>query len=162
MTLVRMKKRPATSSRIAPISQTAEYALRAMAYLARPDAAPMRAVDLSQATQVPVHYLSKVLRRLALAGLLRSQKGHGGGFELTRPPTQIRFSDVLAAVDEAPSVGRCAFGWETCDARHPCPLHPAWSKLNEQMTAWAEQTTLADVSATSPVRLRKKPRVRTA
>jgi Rrf2 family protein len=118
-----------------------------MAELARPDATPMRALDLSRATQVPAHYLSKVLRRLVEADLLISQKGHGGGFALARPAEQIRFADVLAAVDQAPGSGRCAFGWGSCDTRHPCPLHPAWSRLNEALTCWAANTTLAEVAA---------------
>jgi Rrf2 family iron-sulfur cluster assembly transcriptional regulator len=118
-----------------------------MAELSRPGAPPMRAVDLSQATQVPAHYLSKVLRRLVEARLLISQKGHGGGFVLARPALEIRFAEVLAAVDQAPGTGRCAFGWGSCDTSHPCPLHPAWSRLNDALTSWAENTTLAEVAA---------------
>ncbi|MBW2295571.1 MAG: Rrf2 family transcriptional regulator, partial [Deltaproteobacteria bacterium] len=65
------------------LSQTAEYALRAMAWLATaPTREPVRAKDLSVATGIPSHYLSKVMRRLVLAGLLISQKGQGGGFLL--------------------------------------------------------------------------------
>jgi Rrf2 family protein len=98
---------------------------------------------------VPVHYLSKVLRRLVSAGLLISQKGHRGGFVLSRSPEQIRFLDVLEAVGEAPVAGRCAFGWERCDANHPCPLHPAWAALSESLAVWARETTLADVQSNS-------------
>ena len=130
----------------APLSQTAEYALRAMAALSRPDAGAMRAIDLSRATSVPSHYLSKVLRRLVEAQLLVSQKGHGGGFVLARPAAEIHFADVLDAVDQAPASGRCAFGWGSCDARNPCPLHPAWSRLNEALISWASGPTLADVA----------------
>lgn len=129
-----------------------------MAYLARPHAEPMRAADLSRATQVPVHYLSKVLRRLVHARLLVSQKGHGGGFVLARPARKIRFADVLAAVDEAPRGGHCAFGWGECDERHPCPLHPAWSKLNDALTSWADRTTLADVAAAQLLLPRRRVR----
>jgi Rrf2 family protein len=138
---------PSDGGRVAPLSQTAEYALRAMAELARPHAEPLRGSDLSSATQVPPHYLSKVLRRLVNAGLLVSQKGHGGGFVLARPAGEIRFADVLAAVDQAPHSGRCAFGWGSCDAQHPCLLHPAWSRLNDALMSWADRTTLAEVIA---------------
>jgi len=133
---------------IAPLSQTAEYALRAMTRLAqqRGDETALRATDLARDTHVPVHYLSKVLRRLVAAGLLTSQKGHGGGFVLARPAAQIRFADVLGAMGEAPVGGRCAFGWGNCDAKKPCPLHPAWSVLNDALQSWAGRTTLADVS----------------
>ena len=129
------------------LSQTAEYALRAMARLAAaPADEPVRARDLSTATGIPTHYLSKVMRRLVLAGLLVSQKGQGGGFLLSKPPDEIRFIDILTAVDAYLPSGRCAFGWGECDEANPCPLHGSWSHLNEQLQSWAEGTTLADVS----------------
>jgi len=128
------------------LPQTAEYALRAMACLAAlPPGQGMRAVDLSVQASVPAAYLSKILRRLVLGGLLVSRKGHHGGFALARPPRRIRFAEVLAAADAGPHVGRCAFGWEQCDPEAPCPLHPAWSKLQTSFGEWAQSTTLADV-----------------
>ena len=81
---------------------TAEYALRAMAHIAgAPRDQPATASELAAATFVPVHYLSKLLRKLVTAGLLVSQKGHRGGFVLVRSVQQIRFIDVLEAVDRA-------------------------------------------------------------
>jgi Rrf2 family protein len=103
-------------------------------------------VDLSTGTGIPTHYLSKVLRRLVLAGVLTSQKGQGGGFSLARPSSEIRVIDVLTAVDAYPSEGRCAFGWGECTDVHPCPLHEVWTRLNDQISAWATGTTLADIA----------------
>ena len=129
------------------LSQTAEYALRAMAWLALQSRhAPMRARDLSEATQIPLHYLSKVLRRLVLAGLLTSQKGQGGGFVLAREPEQICFQDILTAVDVLPDEDSCAFGWGTCGEENPCPLHVAWSQIKLAMQDWAQNTTLDSVA----------------
>lgn len=128
------------------LGQTAEYALRALAILA--SLAPgesIRASDLAEKTGVPAQYLSKVLRRLVARGLLRAQKGHGGGFSLARAPRSIRVADVLEALDSAPSADRCAFGWGRCNAADPCPLHPMWSKLNDAFTTWTSTTTLADM-----------------
>lgn len=129
------------------VSQTAEYALRAMTCLAHrgADEGGVRAVDLADTVSVPLAYLQKILRRLVVAGLLESRKGHGGGFRLARAPEEISFSDVFRAADFELVNGRCAFGWSDCDPEHPCPLHPAWSKLNESVGSWAENTTLADV-----------------
>jgi len=133
------------------LSQTAEYALRAMAWLATvPDGEPVRAVDLSRATGIPAHYLSKVLRRLVLAGLLESQKGQGGGFSLPRAPAEIAFIDILSAIDAYPTQGRCAFGWGECDAADPCPLHHSWSHLNEQIRDWAAGTSLEEIAKFRP------------
>ncbi|RME73840.1 MAG: Rrf2 family transcriptional regulator [Planctomycetota bacterium] len=133
------------------LPQTAEYALRAMAYLAsQPPETAVRARDLSEATGVPQHYLAKILRKLVLRELLTSQKGHGGGFRLARPASEIRLAEVLAAVDFTPRRHRCAFGWGECDAEHPCPLHPMWERLDAAYAQWAEQTTLADAGAWKP------------
>jgi Rrf2 family protein len=104
------------------LSQTAEYALRAMAWLASTSPeAPVRARDLSEGTQIPAQYLAKILRRLVVSGVLESRKGHGGGFSLARPADQISFRDVLLAVDAYPAEERCAFGWGECDALTPLP-----------------------------------------
>ena len=112
------------------LSQTAEYAFRAMAYLAnQPEGVGVRAVDLCEEIAVPLAYLQKILRRLVVAGLLGSRKGHGGGFTLARRPEDIRFAEILRAADFEVDEGRCAFGWGDCDPDHPCGCPPATSTL---------------------------------
>ncbi len=128
------------------ISQTAEYAIRAMSALAiLPDGKKIRAVDLGRATGIPTPYLSKILRRLVLAELLVSRKGQGGGFSLARPAAEIPFIKILDAIHAFPTDGRCAFGWGNCDQLLPCPLHASWSRLNPHRQTWANDSTLAEV-----------------
>jgi Rrf2 family iron-sulfur cluster assembly transcriptional regulator len=128
------------------LPQTCEYALRAMAHmvtLAGPGG--IRAQDLAVQTGIPAAYLSKILRKLVEAGLLGSQKGHGGGFTLARPADRITLLDVLKATDYEADPADCAFGWDACDPQHPCPLHPAWSELKMAFSDWAAGTTLASI-----------------
>ena len=128
------------------IPRTSEYALRAMAHMARlPEGQGARAQELSAAADIPTPYLSKILRKLVLAGLLTSRKGHGGGFVLSRPARLIRFLDILTAADYQANPTSCAFGWGECDPSHPCPLHPAWAELKGSFMDWAAKMTLADV-----------------
>lgn len=128
-------------------SQTAEYALRVVAWIAgRPEGQPILARDLSAATLIPEQYLLKILRRLVLAGLLESRKGRGGGFVLSKPPERICFGDVLQAVDAYPQRDRCAFGWGACDPSRPCPLHASWGPMSETFRQWASTSTFAGFS----------------
>jgi Rrf2 family protein len=118
-----------------------------MAWLAAtPGREPVRVKDLSVATDIPSHYLSKVMRRLVLAGLVVSQRGQGGGFVLSKAPAEIAFIDILTAVDAYRANGHCAFGWGECDEVHPCPLHGSWRRLDLLLRSWAEDTTLADIA----------------
>ncbi len=123
-----------------------EYALRACACLA---AAPpehwMAARDLAVQANVPPAFLSKVLRRLVLGGVLQGQKGHHGGFRLARPAATIRIADILTAAEVELTPAHCAFGYAACDAHAPCPLHEVFTRLQGLCTMWARATTLADL-----------------
>lgn len=127
------------------LNQTHLYALRALATLAR--LAPgerLVSEELAQRTQVPMPYLSKVMRRLVQAGLVDGRRGHGGGFALDKPPAQISFARVFDALDAPLMPPGCAFGWQGCDFDNPCSLHGKWAELLESVQSWSERTTLAD------------------
>ena len=127
-------------------SQTAMYAMRAMAWLASEDVdGPQRSIDIAAHTQIPDQYLSKILRRLVTKELLISKTGRSGGFVLARSPDQIAFHQILQAVDALPEVGVCAFGYGRCDISNPCSLHPVWTRYVEHNDKWARTTTLADL-----------------
>lgn len=128
------------------LSQTAEYALRAMTQMASLGGdSSVRAKDLAEQTQIPLTYLSKIMRRLVASGLLLSEKGHGGGFRFSRPLALIRFIDVLSAVGYEVEPNHCAFGFSTCNVVRPCLLHKSFSELNGSVRAWATKFTLQDV-----------------
>src|SRR5262249_40511360 len=81
------------------LSQTTEYALRAIVVLAEEPVVPWTAHAISAKTLVPADYLIKVLQPLTRAGLVTAQRGRNGGFVLTRPPEAISVLDVVNAVD---------------------------------------------------------------
>jgi Rrf2 family iron-sulfur cluster assembly transcriptional regulator len=99
---------------------------------------------------VPPAFLSKVLRKLVAAGLLRAERGHHGGFELARPAASIRFLDVWEAIGLELLDEECAFGWGSCNAAKPCPLHDTWTELKHQLVAWAARHTLAELDCGPP------------
>jgi len=126
------------------LTQTAEYALRAtMALALLPEGHLLTATQLAERTDVPLPYLSKILRKLVVAELLLAQKGHHGGFRLARAPGAITFAQILDAVGCPIQTTHCAFGAASCNPHAPCPLHVPWSRLTEAANAWANHHTLA-------------------
>lgn len=139
------------------LSQTAEYALRAMTWLAaNSPSRPRLAREVSAGTRIPGQYLSKILRRLVLAGVLESRKGRGGGFTLSRSPAQISFRDVLEAVDAYPLADRCVFGWGTCNSALPCPLHSHWTAIGGAFREWAARSHFGDLQGELPPRTARR------
>ena len=133
-------------------NQTAEYALRAMAFLARftPDVL-VSSDDIAAAAHIPGPFVPKVLRPLINVGLVAARRGRGRGVRLARLPSEISFEEILAASGALPDPDRCAFGHGSCNPLDPCPLHPTWTRLKESVDRWARETTLADVGEDLPL-----------
>src|SRR5215470_10759104 len=104
------------------LSQTTEYALRLVVHLASKDGTPATIAELTRVTRIPSGYLAKVLRQLALAGLIHSQRGPHGGSVLARPAGEISILDVVQAVDPLRRITVCPLGLRTHGV-NLCPLH---------------------------------------
>ena len=137
------------------LSRACNYGLQAVLHLARHDGRPLLCKEISQALNIPQHFLAKILQDLSRRSLLQSFKGRGGGFKLARSPDAITFKDVLLAVDAFPISERCAFGWGKCNATSPCPLHGPWKAISEEFSEWAAKTTFAELGALSHSALRR-------
>jgi len=104
------------------ISQTAEYALRAVVFLAKNANTAYTTDQIAKVTQVPAPYLSKVLQPLIKARLVQSQRGLGGGFSLATPAGKITILQVINAVDPIERIETCPIGLEDHTSTL-CPLH---------------------------------------
>jgi Rrf2 family protein len=103
------------------ISQTAEYALRAIVYLGGQQGS-RTTVQISEVTHVPAGYLAKIMQSLGRAGLVRSQRGLNGGFTLAHQPGNLSVLAVVNAVDPIQRFAECPLGIES-HGRRLCPLH---------------------------------------
>jgi Rrf2 family iron-sulfur cluster assembly transcriptional regulator len=127
------------------LPQTAEYALRAVYFIAEaPPGARVRVADVADALGVPRNYLSKTLHQLARAGVLTSTRGPLGGFRLGRPADRLPLSEVIAPF--MPPEGRsCVLGRARCSDASPCAAHSRWKAVSERMQSFFAHTTVADL-----------------
>jgi Rrf2 family protein len=122
------RKSPAPSQALAQLkddalfSQTTEYAMRAMAWLALSPDMLVPTMTLADKTKVPPHYLAKVLQQLSAAGLISGRRGVRGGYRLSRPAGQITLLDVVRSVAEVERITTCPLGIEG-HSSVLCPLH---------------------------------------
>lgn len=103
-------------------TQTTEYALRAMAWLALSPNTLIPTGQLADRTKVPPHYLAKVLQQLANADLITGRRGVHGGYKLTRPANSITLLDVVRSVATVERITTCPLGLEN-HGPNLCPLH---------------------------------------
>jgi Rrf2 family protein len=130
------------------ISQTAEYALRAVVFLAENREPAQTTEQIAKATQIPAAYLSKVLQLLSRASIVRSQRGLGGGCSLIGRPKDITVLEVVSAVDPIKRIEACPLGLDE-HATRLCSLHRRLDEAAALVERAFGNTTIADLLNTS-------------
>ena len=137
------------------LSQTAEYALRAVLHLAQYSGQrPVRVGEMATQLRIPHNYLSKILHQLARAGVLLSLRGKAGGFQLAVDPTRLSLSAVVMPFDRIDDRRRCLLGRPQCSDRTACAAHTRWKEVADTVAQFFRDTTVGDLlehGATLPV-----------
>jgi Rrf2 family iron-sulfur cluster assembly transcriptional regulator len=130
------------------LSTKGRYAVMAMVDLARnAKGKPLALADIALRQEISLSYLEQLFAKLRRGGLVKSVRGPGGGYLLSREPTAIRISDVILAVDEPIRATRCEpgspAGCHTDKSR--CLTHDLWEELGNQIHLYLSSVTLDDV-----------------
>lgn len=125
------------------ISQTAEYALRAMTFLASQNGQPRTTAQIAEHTRVPIGYLAKVMQSLGRAGLVSSQRGLQGGFVPTVDPRSLSIWQVVSAVEPSRRIKSCPLGLP--GHAQLCPLHARLDHAAEMVENAFKQTTIQEL-----------------
>jgi len=137
------------------ISQTAEYALRAILYLAQYGAErPVRVNEMAESLRIPRNYLSKILHQLTRHRVVVSLRGKAGGFRLAGNPGALLLSAVITPFDRVDERRRCLLGRPQCSDRTACAAHTRWKDVADTVAQFFRDTTVADLlerGATLPV-----------
>lgn len=127
------------------LPQTAEYALRAVCYIAEHDAAgPVSGPAIAAALGAPTNYLSKLLHQLGRQGVLGSVRGVQGGYRLGLPADQLLLATIVKPF-VAEVEHRCIMGRPQCREDQPCGAHERWKDVNDTAAAFFAELTIADL-----------------
>jgi len=131
------------------LSTKGRYAVMAMADLAAHEqgARPVSLADIAQRQEISLSYLEQLFAKLRRGGLVRSVRGPGGGYRLSRPQNEIRIADIIVAVDEPISATRCRTGSpKGCTKTGMrCVTHDLWEELGRQIHVFLSSVSLGDV-----------------
>lgn len=126
------------------ISRTSEYALRAVVWLIQEPGRSQTTRQIARGTKTPPDYASKVLQALSRAGVIRGQRGLGGGFQLVADPENLTVLDVINAVDPLECIRTCPLKLKTHRTKL-CPLHGGLNEVARQMESAFRGTRILDL-----------------
>lgn len=132
------------------ITQRSKYALRALLMLAeQPEGRLVLISEIAERENVPKKFLELILLDVKRHGLLRSQRGRGGGYALARPADSITFGEIIRITEGPLAPIPCASltGYQRCtdcDDEDACAIRKVMRRVRDAMSEILDRTTLAD------------------
>jgi Rrf2 family iron-sulfur cluster assembly transcriptional regulator len=108
---------------------------------------PISLAEIAKRQEISLSYLEQLFAKLRKGGLVRSVRGPGGGYRLSRPAAELRIADIILAVDEPIAATRCKTGSPLgCTGTTTrCVTHDLWEELGRQIHVFLSSVSLADV-----------------
>ncbi len=128
------------------ISTKGRYALRLMLFLAiHSDGSPVSLRDVSEREGISDKYLEQIVTPLARAGLVRSVRGSGGGYLLTRAPEEYTVGEILRILEGDLTPVACAGDHGSCPRWDACVTAEVWERIAQAVSGVVDHITLADL-----------------
>jgi Rrf2 family protein len=126
------------------LSKGSEYAIRGILYLSMQSPGKVCFIDeIADAQEVPRAYLAKIFQTLGKKGYLKSTRGPGGGFELSKSPEQINMLEIIETMEGAVKLNDCLISVGYCHRDETCAVHDVWKEAQDKFIAHLGSCTFA-------------------
>jgi len=127
------------------LSRKADYALVILSYLHHRSGGGCARV-IAERFSLSRPFCANILKLLAHKGLVRSQRGKGGGYVLARPASEVCLCELLEALDEPFYLAECnRVEAEACPVARTCPVRGPIGELHRRIRELLNTVTLAEL-----------------
>ena len=127
------------------LTSKGRYAVRAMLDLtSHSNGNPVRLQEISTRQNISLHYLEQLFRKLRNGAAVKSVRGPGGGYRLSRFAAEVFVAQIIDAVDEKVDVTRCA-GNGDCQDGETCLTHDLWQDRSKQIHQFLSSISLQNL-----------------
>ena len=115
------------------VNRAVDYAIRGLLYIAsKPQDVRTTLAEMAAARKVPLPYFTNVMKKLAVAGLVRVHRGRGGGYSLMLPPAKINLRSIMEAIEGQMNLNMCLADPDICEFSSSCTVRPVWKGIQEK------------------------------
>ena len=130
------------------LKSTSQYAIRILYYISSiKDERLCSATELSDKLNIPYKFLTKIMTQLVKSEFVDSIRGREGGYQLSRPASEVALKDILDSFNECEDEKSCILGIGLCDNKQKCALHDQWVKPKNMIKKMFEETTLETLTS---------------
>jgi len=130
------------------LSTRGRYAIRAASNLAgRRGLEPVPLKTIAREEHIPLRYLEQLMNRMRRNGILKSARGPGGGYWLSRSPGEISLGQIISAIEGAVAVAGCVKPdrQKNCMLENSCASRLFWANLSAMIQSVMDSVTLQEL-----------------
>ena len=129
------------------VSTKGRYALRIMIDLAQHEGEGFAILmDVARRQEISEKYLESIVNSLAKAGLVKAQRGRGGGYCLAKPAAEYTVGEIIRQAEGHIAPVACLkTGESECEKASVCLTLPLWQELDRRTNEYLDQVTLEDL-----------------
>ncbi len=128
-----------------------DYGLRMLMRMASAPERAFSTAELAAEFGLSRHHLTKIMQRLAGAGIVATRRGSGGGAALARPAADIRLGEVVRLLERGQALVECFGRDNDCTIDGCCRLKGRLRAAEAAFLADLDRSTLADIALPAPV-----------
>ncbi len=132
------------------VSRLTDYGTMILGCLAQAEGRSLSAKKIAAATRLRLPTAQKLLKQLANRGLVRSERGALGGYQLARVPHDINAAEILEALEGPMALTECSHAEGQCELESFCTVGGAWRQINRAIRGALTEVTLADLRRSAP------------
>lgn len=138
------------------LSKLADYGIVVSTHLAQMPSQALAASEIAEATHLPPPMVAKILKMLARADILVSQRGSQGGYRLNGNANDITVARIIEALDGPIALTACIdVAPGECEIEALCPARANWQRINDAIREALLQIPLAEMANTKPAHYRQ-------
>ena len=127
------------------LSTRGKYGLYAMHYLAQHQQEGLQSLKQIASAGIPKQYLEQLLGSLRRNGLIRSERGANGGYQLAKPPAEITVLDIIDAMEGPLALSDCISSDTQCSKAGQCRVRLVWERMTDSINRELAGVTLKDM-----------------
>ena len=139
------------------VTKLTDYATVVLTVLAARQGQVLSAAELAEHSGLEQPTVSKLLKPLAQAGLVASQRGVHGGYRLSRDAAQISLIEIVEAMEGPLAMTECSQHESHCGIAHQCGVRANWRLINDVVADALRGISLAEMLRPAPPPITRKP-----
>ncbi len=126
------------------LTAMARYGLKICLELGRRPDRFISTPEISEMTGYTVKYIEKIMNSLKKAGIVKAERGAGGGYKLSRPAAEITLGEIIRPLEDNLEFIKC-LGASCCPGEKHCPAYGVWQKLYNGINSVLDSMTLQEI-----------------